>query len=303
LELQDGIAHAYVSPGKVPGDSVTLRTDPPNDAFTIENDAVTGPPHSDDTTDVERPWNAPSTIRVVGSYPLGATESDDLEPSVPDPESYAGHVLLRALAAGGIAVTGGTRSGITPKSAVALWRHESPAMPQLLAEFWLPSDNLMGELFLKELGVAHGGEPGTYANGIAAERAYLASVGADNGTVSISDGSGSSVYDLITPRDLTTILQSDWNSNRRDTVVAALPQAGVSGTLANSFRGTSLERRVFAKTGSETHVRALSGFLETQTHGPVTFSFVINDWMGDRRSDTRAELERLEQRLLLPLSS
>src|SRR5580692_1594831 len=45
LELQDGIAHAYVSPGKVPGDSVTLRTDPPNDAFTIENDAVTGPPH------------------------------------------------------------------------------------------------------------------------------------------------------------------------------------------------------------------------------------------------------------------
>jgi serine-type D-Ala-D-Ala carboxypeptidase/endopeptidase (penicillin-binding protein 4) len=301
LELQDGITHLYVSPGAAPGEPVRLRTDPSEDAFTIENDAVTLAPRSDDTTDVERPWNAPLTIRVVGSYPLDAPESEDLEPSIPDPESYAAHVLLQALSGDGISVGAGTHSGITPKSAVMLWQHRSPPMPQLLADFWLPSDNLMGELFLKELGVWRGGEPGSYANGIAAERDYLMSLDMDNETVSISDGSGSSAYDLITPRDLLTILQSDWNGPYRDVITAALPQAGVDGTLTHSFAGTPLAGRVFAKTGTETHLRALSGFLQTETHGPVTFSLVINDWMGDRRPGTRAELAHIEQRLLLPL--
>ena len=300
LELQDGIAHVYVSPGASEGDPVKVRADRSGAAFTVENDAVTGAPHSDDTTDVERPWNAPATIRVVGSYPMGAAESDDLEPSLPDPESYAGQVLLQALRAEGITVDNGVRSGVAPRSAVPLWHHASPAMPQLLADFWLPSDNLMGELFLKELGVARNGEPGTYANGIAAERAYLSSIGVDNATVSISDGSGSSAYDLITPRDLLTILQSDWNGDQRHAVIAALPRAGVSGTLTHRFSSTPLDERVFAKTGSETHVRALSGFLQTEAHGPVTFSLVINDWMGDRRPGNSAELAHIEQRLLSP---
>jgi D-alanyl-D-alanine carboxypeptidase/D-alanyl-D-alanine-endopeptidase (penicillin-binding protein 4) len=303
LELQDGIAHLYVSPGAAPGDPVRLRSDPPDDALTIENGAITGAAHSRDTTDVERPWNAPSTIRAIGRYPLGAPESDDLEPSLPDPESYAGHVLLRALDGAGVTVASGTRSGVTPSSAVTLWRHDSVAMPQLLGDFWLPSDNLMGELLLKELGVARNGEPGTYESGIAAESAYLTAIGVDDGTVSISDGSGSSAYDLITPRDLITILQSDWSGAQRDIALAALPQAGVNGTLTHSFVDTPLRGNVFAKTGSETHVRALSGFLQTARHGPVTFSLIINDWMGDRRPDTGAELAHVERRLLLPLYS
>lgn len=303
LELQDGVAHVYVSPGDATGDPVRLRTDPADDAFAIENGAVTGALRSDDTTDVERPWNEPNTIRVVGSYPLGAAESDDLEPSLPDPQSYAGHVLLQALQGAGITVRGGVRTGVAPRSAVTIWRHASHALPQLLAEFWLPSDNLMGELFLKELGVAKSGEPGSYANGIAAERAYLSSIGVDSATISIADGSGSSAYDLVTPRDVVAILQNDWNGNRRTTVLDALPEAGIRGTLAHSFTGTALAERVFAKTGSETHVRALSGFLQTATHGPATFSLMINDWLGDRSPNAAAALERIERRLLLPLTA
>ena len=86
LELEEGVVHVYVSPGSAPGEKAALRIEPRSDAFAIENDTTTGAAGSADTTDVERTWNLPSTIRIVGSYPAGAAESDDLEPSVPDPE-------------------------------------------------------------------------------------------------------------------------------------------------------------------------------------------------------------------------
>jgi serine-type D-Ala-D-Ala carboxypeptidase/endopeptidase (penicillin-binding protein 4) len=299
LELENGVVHLYVSPGTAPGEKVSLRVEPPSEAFTIENDATTGAPKSADTTDVVRLWAQPGTIAVVGSYPAGAPESDDLEPSVPDPAAYGGDVFLRALRDAGISVASGVRTGVSPASAVLLWQHQSPRMPELLADFWLPSNNLMGELFLKELGVARAGEPGSDANGAKAEADYLRSIGADPATVSIADGSGLSVYDRITPRDLVTILQSDWNGAQRDTIVDALPLAGVRGTLQEAFNGTPLQGAVFAKTGTARHVRALSGFLQTGLHGPITFSLLVNDWLGDDRSDET--IRSFEASLLLPL--
>jgi D-alanyl-D-alanine carboxypeptidase/D-alanyl-D-alanine-endopeptidase (penicillin-binding protein 4) len=139
----------------------------------------------------------------------------------------------------------------------------------------------MGELFLKELGVVQGGEPGTDANGRILEQAYLKSIGIDPFTVTISDGSGLSQYDRITPRDLLTILQADWNSPNRDVVLDALPVSGVRGTLKSAYLKTPAERAVFAKTGSISHVRTISGYVITKTHGPVTFSFMVNQWMDE----------------------
>jgi len=302
LELEGGVVHVYVTPGASPGDPVGLRIEPSSGAFTVENRAVTGPAGSQDSTDVVRPWDSPLTIRIVGSYPAGAPESDDLEPSAPNPQAYAGDVALQALSSAGITVAGGVRAGITPRSTNLLWRHESVPMAQLLANFWLPSDNLMGELFVKELGVARDGEPGSDANGIAAELAYAQSIGVDPSTLSIADGSGTSAYDRITPRDLVRILQSDWTGPQRAVVLDALPEAGVRGTLADRFSATLLRMRVFAKTGTETHVRALSGFLQTDEHGPVTFSLLLNDWLGDDRPDSAAQLQRIEAALLLPFT-
>ncbi len=297
LELEDGIAHAFMSPGSAVGAPVALRVEPQSTTFTIDNRLTTGPKGSKDTSDIARPWNAPQTIELTGSYPAGAKESGDLTPSVPDPESYAGDVFSQALAAQSIIVAGGVHDGKMPTDTPVLWSHKSEAMPQLLADFWYPSDNLMGELLLKELGVAQSGEPGTDANGQIVETQFLRSIGIDPKTVTIGDGSGLSQYDRITPRAFVAILQADWNGPYRDIVLNALPVAGVRGTLKSSYRGTPAERNVFAKTGSISHVRTISGFVQTRTHGPLTFSFLINDWMDEDAPGGAAALARLRAAL------
>jgi D-alanyl-D-alanine carboxypeptidase/D-alanyl-D-alanine-endopeptidase (penicillin-binding protein 4) len=90
-----------------------------------------------------------------------------------------------------------------------------------------------------------------------------------------------------------TILQADWNGPNRPIVLDALPVAGVRGTLKHSYIGTAAERAVFAKTGSISHVRTISGFVQTRTHGPVTFSLLINQWMGEQLPGGAAALAKV----------
>lgn len=298
LELEDGVVHLHVRSGSTVGEPVSVTFEPQSGAFTIDNELLTGPRKSKDTSDIARPWDEPRTIALVGRYPLGAGESGDFRPSVPDPESYAGDVFARALAAHGVSVSGGVKDGRTPAHPVTLWSHHSLVMPKLLARFWYPSDNLMGELLLKELGVLDAGEPGTDEHGAVVERQFLRSIGVDPDTVSIADGSGLSQYDRITPRDLLKILEYDWRSPNRTILIDALPFAGVRGTLRHSFIGTPAEYKVWAKTGSISHVRTISGFVQTRTHGVVTFSLLINQWMGGNRPGGALVLARLRGAIL-----
>jgi D-alanyl-D-alanine carboxypeptidase/D-alanyl-D-alanine-endopeptidase (penicillin-binding protein 4) len=59
-----------------------------------------------------------------------------------------------------------------------------------------------------------------------------------------------------------------------------LPVAGLRGDLRNAMRGTVAEGRVFAKTGSMSHVRGLAGYVATRHHGAVIFALSIDDWIG-----------------------
>jgi D-alanyl-D-alanine carboxypeptidase/D-alanyl-D-alanine-endopeptidase (penicillin-binding protein 4) len=293
LELEDGVVHVTMTPGEAPGDPVNLRVWPESGAYTIVNHAVTGAAGSKDTTDVARPWNAPATIELQGSYPLGAGVSGDLVPAVPDPPSYAGDVFLRALNAHGISVATGMRAGRTPEKAAVLWTHRSEPLSKLLADFWYPSDNLIGELLLKELDVAQGDEPGTDDGAVRVERRFLRSVGVDPSTVAIADGSGLSHYDHITPDAFVKILEWDWRSPYREIVLNALPVPGVRGTFRHAYEGTAAVGNAFLKDGVISNVRTLSGYVKTSTHGPVTFSFQVNSWMGEDDPKQAGELARL----------
>lgn len=301
LGLDLNVAHVRVEPGAAVGAPVRLQYEVlPGDPFAIDNAAVTGAAQSADTTDVERPWDRPTTIRIVGSYPLAAAPSEDLEPAVPDPASYALAAFAAALARHGVSVAGAPHAGSVPSDATVLWTHHSELLPAVVADCWIPSTNVIAEQLLLELGRAYQTGPppdgassipaDTRDAGFDAERAYLKSIGVDPATVTLVDGSGLSAYDRVTPRALVAVLQSDWNGSQREAVLAALPVAGARGTLKSSFAGTPLQGIVWAKTGSENHARLLAGYLRPTGRDPIVFALMINDWM-DTAPDASARLD------------
>jgi D-alanyl-D-alanine carboxypeptidase/D-alanyl-D-alanine-endopeptidase (penicillin-binding protein 4) len=74
--------------------------------------------------------------------------------------------------------------------------------------------------------------------------------------------------------------------------------AGVRRTLKSDFTGSLLDGKVYAKTGSMRHTRALCGYIDAAAHGPVAFSLLINGWLGDDDPGGAAALARAEADLL-----
>jgi D-alanyl-D-alanine carboxypeptidase/D-alanyl-D-alanine-endopeptidase (penicillin-binding protein 4) len=107
--------------------------------------------------------------------------------------------------------------------------------------------------------------------------AILAQLGINPSGFRLADGSGLSRHNTATPRSIVEILRVMYYSPNRDTFYASLPVAGISGTLRNRMRQTAATGTVYAKTGTLTGVRALSGYLENPHQGPMLFSIIVNN--------------------------
>jgi D-alanyl-D-alanine carboxypeptidase/D-alanyl-D-alanine-endopeptidase (penicillin-binding protein 4) len=139
------------------------------------------------------------------------------------------------------------------------------------------SQNWFAEMLLKQLGRRFG-KAGSWDEGIAVERRFLIdSVGADSTQFSLSDGSGLSSINLISPLTFTKVLRFIRRHPHYPVFEAGLPQSGKPGSLRDRFMGTPLEGRVRAKTGSISRVNTLSGFIELADGHTLTFSVEANN--------------------------
>ena len=228
-------------------------------------------------------------VIVTGDVPLGPPSHVDA--AVDQPEVLALRYFADALRRRGITVLPSSAPAGSMADVFAapyaplpagtiVWRHDGEPLSAVLADMWLPSDNLIAEELLREIDVAANARAGTLEGGTALERTWLRGIGIDPATVTLADGSGLSQYDRFTPRALVAVLLRDWHGPERGVVMDALPIAGVRGDLRGAMRGTPAEGRVFAKTGSMSHVRGLAGYVATRSHGTVVFALSIDDWIG-----------------------
>ena len=229
-------------------------------------------------------------VIVTGEVPLGPPSHVDA--AIDQPEVLALRYFADALQKRGVTVlpslpSAGPLPDVVgapftpmPTGATVAWRHDGEPLSALLADMWLPSDNLIAEELLREIDVAANARAGSREGGTALERTWLRSIGVDPAGVTLADGSGLSQYDRVTPRVLVAILAHDWHGPNRDAVLNALPIAGVRGDLRGAMRGTPAAGHVVAKTGSMSHVRGLAGYVTTRTHGTLIFALSIDDWMG-----------------------
>ena len=147
------------------------------------------------------------------------------------------------------------------------------------------SQNFYGETLLKTLGRAAGGI-GTTASGRQAVRETLTAWNVPADAIVMQDGSGLSRQNYVTADAIVMILKRMWEDERlRGRFLSVLPVAGQDGTLESRMKGTILNGRVQAKTGTISNVRSLSGFVETKAGEKLVFSMIANHFTAPSSGD------------------
>jgi len=96
--------------------------------------------------------------------------------------------------------------------------------------------------------------------------------------VRIVDGSGLDRANRATCRSIHAILV---RAPTDGPITDGLAVAGRSGTLADRYRGSALEGRLRAKTGSIRGVASLAGYVETTNGSLLTFVHILNETSAD----------------------
>lgn len=188
------------------------------------------------------------------------------------PALAAAQVFRRELRSAGVRVTAAASAGRVDELAAPLASVSSPPLGALIRYMDRQSDNFTAEMLLKALGAVQAGR-GTTAAGAAIVTTALADAGIPLAGVRIVDGSGLSSLDRLTAGALVGILQVSWvDPNVRPTLLAALPVAGVNGTLEDRMRKAPARGNVLAKTGTTSDASALSGYVR----GRYAFAVVQN---------------------------
>jgi D-alanyl-D-alanine carboxypeptidase/D-alanyl-D-alanine-endopeptidase (penicillin-binding protein 4) len=208
------------------------------------------------------------------------------DPQREPPELRAAQRLSERLAEAGIALAGTVRVGKAPAEATVRYRQSSPPVAEIVRQTNKESDNFYAETLVRHLGLvqATGSHvPGTHAAGMAALHGALGHLGWEPGRYHMSDGSGLSRYDAVTPAQMTGLLLAAARMPQASRFLSSLPVAGVDGTLATRMRGTRAQGVVLAKTGTMSGVSSLCGYVLLPGKEPVAFTLMVNGFVGSAK--------------------
>ena len=133
------------------------------------------------------------------------------------------------------------------------------------------SQNLFAEMLFKHLGRTFGAA-GSWDEGRTVARRFLIdSVGVDSTAFRLSDGSGLSSGNLISPVAFAKLLGYMRQHRNFATFENGLPRPGVPGSLRTRMVNTPVQSRVKAKTGTTALASTLSGYLEREGGRYLTF--------------------------------
>ncbi len=306
LTVNENVLKIDVTAGAAPGAPIIATWAEGDDLMKLQVEARTVEGYADHLRISRLPGS--DTMRIHGEFGVRARPVQ-LTIGIDDPAEFTARRLVRLLGQRGVLVHGTARARhrpaviadephmrdimrsdpTAPASATVRRANSQEIARQLPAPLFntltivnKESHNLFAELILRRIGLVAGS--GGSGDGLAAIAAMLEEAGVPATAYDLSDGSGLSVYNRISPRALTQLLVWAADQHWYETWRATLPVGGVDGSLQYRFRRAPLSGAVFAKTGSLTGVRALAGYLTAASGQTLAFTVIVNDLPSEARS-------------------
>jgi serine-type D-Ala-D-Ala carboxypeptidase/endopeptidase (penicillin-binding protein 4) len=277
LQYNETQVEVEVAPGAAPGRPAFVALSPASSGLALDADVTTGPAGSETRIAVDRMLGS-AVVTVRGQ--VASSDKTRAAVAVANPTQQHVNALRVALELRGIVVDGPTldidelAAPPAMANATLLIEDRSPPLADIIGVTLKFSRNLYAETLLRSLATDH---PKTAEAGLRVLRDTLLSWGIPNEGYLARDGSGLSRYDWITADTIVKLLvhvAKDPKLANQFRLTLAVP--GENGTLETRMVNTPLQTRVWAKTGSMSQVRSLSGYLTTVEGEPLVFSIIVN---------------------------
>ena len=291
LQYNENQVELLVGPGLEAGSRAIISVSPPGSGIILDHGVTTVAEGQPSRISLER---IPGTnlLSVRGQVAMGSAALRE-SASAPNPTLLYLSALRDALARNGIFIGGNPLdvddARVKPDytRAALMLEDRSTTLATVIDVCLKWSRNEYAETLLRSLastgrgprdaGFASwgGGAEATAEAGLAVVAEVLSQWGVAPELYVARDGSGLSRNDYLAPEALSIVLARLWRDARHlEPFRSTLPQSAVSGTLASRMKDTPAAERVWAKTGSMSNVRSLSGYLVTLDGEPLVFAFM-----------------------------
>jgi len=282
LSFNDNAIDVLIKPGEKAGDPAVIEIDPHTSYVQIINNIKTTEDDSVMNYNFNRSING-NLFTFWGSMPLTKRKSKT-SAAVRNPTLFAATVLKETLEKNGISV-GGKAEDVDNLSSKPNYEtmkitatQTSPPMSELIKTVNKPSQNFYAEQLLKTLGREYQ-KTGSSAAGVKVVKSFLSGIGIDDNGIKIVDGSGLSRLNIVTAKQVATLLRYMRKHRYSNYYSNSLPIAGVDGTIRRHMIGTNAEGNLRAKTATMSYVKALSGYVTTAEGEDIVFSFIVNNYI------------------------
>ncbi len=277
IVIDDNTVKVNLSASQAVGGPVGTLIEPETADFVIQNNVTVIAPH--EKSDLRLTREAGSNTVVI-SGTMAARSQRDLVLAIQEPAQHAANLMAKLLAERGVKFHGKIRAQHDPDSAgvtrTVLAEHLSLPLGETVKLVNKISQNLHAEVLLRTAARQQGVWQ-TPEQLLEFPKGFYTKVGIDPQEVIQSDGCGLSRHDLVTPKALVTLLQYAEHQAWFPAFYDSLPIAGIDGTLTERMKNSGISGRIHAKTGSVSHVRALSGYAVTANGRRLVFSVLSNN--------------------------
>ncbi len=149
----------------------------------------------------------------------------------------------------------------------------SHSLEEVIVPMLKESNNLFAEAVFYHLAP---GRTGLTTNQARSQvKNLLGSLGVNEESYNVADGSGLSLYNYTTVDNLVRLLRfADRRKSVAEPLLAALPIGGVDGTLKKRMLQSTAQGRVRAKTGTLTGISSLAGYLTADNGHRLCFAII-----------------------------
>ncbi|SFS58901.1 D-alanyl-D-alanine carboxypeptidase/D-alanyl-D-alanine endopeptidase [Marininema halotolerans] len=283
LDLHGNTIEVAIKPGSI-GEKPHVSISPKLSDVTFSNQATTSL-GSSNAIEVDR-TRAKNEYVVSGK--IGHSHPPvQLRRTVNDPSLYTGEVFQQRMKKVGIRFAPHSRvmQGIAPSGNPLLTQKSLP-LKTLVSKMKEVEHSLIGEVLLRQLAV-EAGEEGSDTKGLEVLRHYATHTVGVKDTFRPKDGSGLSRMSVMSPEQLTDLMQWVSHDPSQKELTTLFTSVG-EGALKGRMEGTRADENLRAFPVDEPGISGLTGIVKSRTGEPLAFSIMIN---GVSRQQVADDLE------------